>query len=44
MVRAVLLRERGNISATARVLGLSRLGLRKKMRRYGFSPEFGDRA
>jgi DNA-binding protein Fis len=30
----MLAREGGNISRTARALGLSRLGLRKKLRRY----------
>jgi DNA-binding NtrC family response regulator len=34
VVRRMLHRERGNISRTARALGLSRLGLRKKLRRY----------
>jgi len=37
VVRAVLDRERGNITRTAKSLGLSRLGLRKKMQRYGLS-------
>jgi two-component system response regulator HupR/HoxA len=37
VVRAVLDREVGNITRTARALGLSRLGLRKKMQRYGLS-------
>ena len=35
MVRAALERHRGNISRTAEELGLSRLGLRKKMARLG---------
>ena len=35
VVRRVLERESGNISRTARALGLSRLGLRKKLRRLG---------
>jgi DNA-binding NtrC family response regulator len=34
VVRRMLDREGGNISRTARALGLSRLGLRKKLRRY----------
>jgi len=34
VVRGVLHREGGNISRAARTLGLSRLGLRKKLRRY----------
>jgi DNA-binding NtrC family response regulator len=34
VVRRMLAREGGNISRTARALGLSRLGLRKKLRRY----------
>jgi DNA-binding NtrC family response regulator len=34
VVRRVLDREGGNISKAARALGLSRLGLRKKLRRY----------
>jgi DNA-binding NtrC family response regulator len=34
VVRRVLDRESGNISRSARALGLSRLGLRKKLRRY----------
>jgi DNA-binding NtrC family response regulator len=35
VLRSTLLRETGNITRTARALGLSRLGLRKKMQRYG---------
>ncbi len=35
VLRAVLGRENGNITHAARSLGLSRLGLRKKLRRYG---------
>jgi DNA-binding NtrC family response regulator len=42
VVRAMLERENGNITRTARALGLSRLGLRKKMQRYGL--EKGARA
>jgi len=34
VVRRVLDREAGNISRSARALGLSRLGLRKKLKRY----------
>jgi DNA-binding NtrC family response regulator len=39
VLRAVLEREHGNITRTAAALGLSRLGLRKKMQRYGLSRE-----
>jgi DNA-binding NtrC family response regulator len=38
IVGLVLERERGNITRAARALGLSRLGLRKKMRRYKLAP------
>jgi two-component system response regulator HupR/HoxA len=37
VLREVLEREQGNITRTAAALGLSRLGLRKKMRRYGLA-------
>ena len=37
VLREVLERERANITRTAEALGLSRLGLRKKMRRYGIT-------
>jgi DNA-binding NtrC family response regulator len=39
VLREVLDRERCNITRTAEALGLSRLGLRKKMRRYGLARE-----
>ena len=35
ILRAVLERENGNITRAAATLGLSRMGLRKKLRRYG---------
>ena len=41
VVREVLDRERGNITRAAEALGLSRLGLRKKMRRYGLTRDAG---
>jgi DNA-binding NtrC family response regulator len=37
VLREVLDRERGNITRAAEALGLSRLGLRKKMRRYAIA-------
>jgi two-component system response regulator HupR/HoxA len=37
VLREVLERESANVTRTAAALGLSRLGLRKKMRRYGLS-------
>ncbi len=41
VVRAVLDREKWNITRTASALGLSRLGLRKKIQRYGLQrPDF----
>ncbi len=39
VLRAVLAREAGNITRSARELGLSRLGLRKKMQRYGLAKD-----
>ena len=39
MIRAALLRHGWNKSRTAAELGLSRLGLRKKLERYGLDAE-----
>ena len=42
MISATLDRTRGNISETARVLGLTRRGLYLKMRRLGLDPVGAD--
>jgi two-component system response regulator HupR/HoxA len=44
VLKAALVRHGGNKSRVAAELGLSRLGLRKKLKRYGIDPPNGSRA
>jgi DNA-binding protein Fis len=42
MIREAMARTGGNRAQAARILGLSREGLRKKMRRFGLEGADGD--